>query len=60
MDVKDAVPALVVFDGMRLRACSDLPPGSMMLVRPVYTELGALDYAATVQSSVLIEGVVQA
>jgi hypothetical protein len=60
MDVKELVPADAVFAGLRCVATVEIPTDSVIFVVPQYDLHGQLDYAATVNSSVLIENVRQA
>jgi hypothetical protein len=52
MDVKDAVPAAVVFHGFRFEAVDSIPKDEMVVVRPVFDIFGHLDFAATVNNSI--------
>lgn len=57
MDVHEAEPAEVTFFGLPVRVTDFIPSESVMIVSPRYDAFGHLDYAATVNSSLLFENV---
>jgi hypothetical protein len=57
MDVMSAEPAELTFWGLPVRVTDMLPPESLMVVTPMYDRFGHLDYAATVNSSIMFENV---
>lgn len=57
MDLRDALPAELAFWGLPVRVNEMLPEKTLMVVTPIFDRFGHMDYAATVNSSLLFENV---